>query len=63
MSLYPSAAVDAQAAARYAGVQQDTVRQWRRRGLIAPCGGTPRRPLYRLDAIDSVLKNRQSTRT
>lgn len=59
MPLYPSAAVDAQAAARYAGVQQDTVRQWRRRGLITPCGGTPRRPLYRLDELDHVLQNRR----
>ncbi|MDX3064021.1 MerR family transcriptional regulator [Streptomyces sp. ND04-05B] len=59
MPLYPSSAVDAQAAARYAGVQADTVRQWRRRGLIAPCGGTQRRPLYRLDAIDHVLETRR----
>lgn len=60
MALYPRSAVDAKAAARYAGVQPDTVRQWRRRGLIAPCGGTARHPLYRLDDVDQVLHAHQA---
>lgn len=52
--------VDAQAAALYVRVQPVTLRQWRRRGLIAPCGGTQRRPLYRLDDLDRVRSNRAS---
>lgn len=60
MPLYPRAAVDVHAAARYAHVQPSTLRQWRRRGLIAPCGGTPRRPLYSLDDLDSLLDNREA---
>nr|AFI44025.1 regulatory protein MerR [Streptomyces sp. FR1] len=35
-------------AALATGVQPATIRDWRRRGLIKPVGGTPRRPLYAL---------------
>jgi len=35
-------------AARVVGVDPATLRDWRRRGLITPVGGTERRPLYAL---------------
>jgi DNA-binding transcriptional MerR regulator len=35
-------------AARVVGVKPATLRVWRHRGLIAPVGGTERRPLYAL---------------
>ena len=35
-------------AALAAGVQPSTLRDWRRRGLITPAGGTARHPLYDL---------------
>jgi DNA-binding transcriptional MerR regulator len=35
-------------AARAAGVQPATLRDWRRRGLIRPVGGTARHPEYAL---------------
>lgn len=35
-------------AALAAGVSPATIRDWRRRGLLAVRGGTPRRPLYDL---------------
>ncbi|MDX3044091.1 MerR family transcriptional regulator [Streptomyces caniscabiei] len=33
-------------AALAVGVQPSTLRDWRRRGLLKPAGGTQRRPLY-----------------
>lgn len=35
-------------AALAAGIDPATLRDWRRRGLITPVGGTQRRPLYAL---------------
>ena len=52
--LYPSGAVDAKAAATYIGLSPDVLRQWRRRGLLEPVGGTPRHPLYALDDLDAA---------
>lgn len=58
--LYPSATVDALAAACYARVRPGTLRQWRRRGRITPCGGTARHPLYSLADLDRALAGRAS---
>ncbi|KIX72146.1 hypothetical protein [Streptomyces manipurensis] len=38
-------------AALACGVQPATVRDWVRRGLLARVGGTPKRPIYRLDDV------------
>jgi DNA-binding transcriptional MerR regulator len=41
-------------AARAAGVKPATLRDWRRRGLITPAGGTERNPLYALEDIHAA---------
>jgi DNA-binding transcriptional MerR regulator len=41
-------------AARAAGVKPATLRDWRRRGLIRPAGGTERHPLYALDDLHAA---------
>jgi DNA-binding transcriptional MerR regulator len=38
-------------AARAAGIRPATLRDWRRRGLITPAGGTERHPLYALEDL------------
>lgn len=40
--------VDTKVAALAVGVDPATIRDWRRRGLLAARGGSPRRPLYDL---------------
>jgi len=57
MAYYPP--LPAPLAAALVGVQPDTIRQWRRRGLIRPVGGTPRKPLY---LAADVLAARDSLR-
>lgn len=41
-------------AALNCGVRPATIRDWRRRGILAPCGGTPKRPLYRLEDVEAA---------
>jgi DNA-binding transcriptional MerR regulator len=41
-------------AARAAGIRPATLRDWRRRGLITPAGGTTRYPLYALDDLHAA---------
>lgn len=36
----------AELAALACGIAPATLRDWRRRGILTPAGGTPRRPLY-----------------
>ncbi|WP_405710060.1 helix-turn-helix domain-containing protein [Streptomyces xanthophaeus] len=38
-------------AALACGVRPATIRDWVRRGLLARCGGTPKRPIYRLQDV------------
>jgi DNA-binding transcriptional MerR regulator len=50
-------------AAVAAGVKPSTLRDWRRRGLISPAGGTDRHPLYdlrHLHAAKQAPKPRRS---
>lgn len=47
-------------AAALAGINPATLRDWRRRGLLAPVGGTPRRPLY---AAADVIAAAQAPKT
>lgn len=58
--LYPSGAVDAKAVALYAGVDPDTVRKWRQRGLLDSVGGTARKPLYRIADVEELLARRDA---
>jgi DNA-binding transcriptional MerR regulator len=51
-----------QLAAVATGVQPDTIRDWRRRGLLTPAGGTPRRPLYALEDIYAAKQAPKPTR-
>lgn len=44
------------------GVQPDTIRDWRRRGLLKPAGGTPRRPLYALEDVYAAQQAPKPTR-
>lgn len=38
-------------AAKACGVEPATVRDWVRRGILQRCGGSPRRPIYRVDEV------------
>lgn len=38
-------------AAMACDVQPDTIRDWVRRGLLKRCGGSPRRPIYRVEDV------------
>lgn len=41
-------------AALNCGVRPATIRDWRRRGILVPCGGTPKRPLYRFEDVEAA---------
>lgn len=45
---YAAGTVNTEAAALHLGVAAATIRDWKRRGLISPVGGTARHPLWRL---------------
>ncbi|WP_327268796.1 helix-turn-helix domain-containing protein [Streptomyces sp. NBC_01218] len=49
-------------AAMSAGVAPATIRDWRRRGLLTPCGGSPKRPLYRLADVNAARYAAKPTR-
>ena len=38
-------------AAMACGVGPATIRDWVRRGILKRCGGSPRRPIYRVDDV------------
>ena len=50
-------------AALLAGVQPDTIRQWRHRNHIAPIGGTARHPLYEAAQVLKTCGARGCTKT
>jgi len=50
-------------AALAAGVQPSTIRDWRRRGLIKPVGGTDRRPLYAVADVHAAKHAPKPRRT
>jgi DNA-binding transcriptional MerR regulator len=50
-------------AARAAGVQPSTLRDWRRRGLIQSVGGTARHPLYDLAQLHAAKQASKPRRT
>ncbi|MEV0884735.1 hypothetical protein AB0J03_12965 [Streptomyces microflavus] len=49
-------------AALNSGVQPATIRDWVRRGLLTRCGGTPKRPLYRLTDVEAARHAAKPTR-
>lgn len=38
-------------AAMASGVKPGTIRDWVRRGILTRCGGSPRRPIYRVEDV------------
>lgn len=50
-------------AALAAGITPATLRDWRRRGLITPVGGTARRPLYAVADLHRAQQAPKSRRT
>ncbi|MFJ2579983.1 MerR family transcriptional regulator [Kitasatospora aureofaciens] len=60
----PPGYVTTKLAALAAGVEPSTIRDWVRRGLLRPCGGSTRRPIYRITDIHNAktaAKPRRST--
>ncbi|WP_236243143.1 hypothetical protein [Streptomyces sp. CC228A] len=49
-------------AALAAGVQPATIRDWVRRGILTRCGGTPKRPVYRIEDIEAALRAAKPSR-
>jgi predicted site-specific integrase-resolvase len=49
-------------AAMAAGVQPGTIRDWVRRGVLKRCGGSPRRPIYRVDDVTAAKATPKPTR-
>ncbi|NUL03586.1 hypothetical protein HRW07_10130 [Streptomyces lunaelactis] len=41
-------------AAMSAGVQPATIRDWVRRGILARCSGSPKRPVYRIEDVQAA---------
>ncbi|MFE9853567.1 MULTISPECIES: hypothetical protein [Streptomyces] len=49
-------------AAMSADVAPATIRDWRRRGILTPCGGSPKRPLYRVADVHAARNAAKPTR-
>ena len=49
-------------AAQACGVKPDTIRDWVRRGVLKRAGGSPRRPIYRVDDILAAKQAPKPTR-
>ncbi|MFD5874026.1 hypothetical protein [Streptomyces sp. NPDC060322] len=49
-------------AALNCGVQPATIRDWVRRGILTRCGGSPKRPLYRLADVEAARYAAKPTR-
>lgn len=48
-------------AARACGVKPATIRDWVRRGILTRCGGSPKRPYYRVtDVTEAMLAAKPS---
>ncbi|MFE7804004.1 hypothetical protein ACFU51_04920 [Streptomyces sp. NPDC057430] len=50
----PAGTLTTSMAALSAGVQPATIRDWVRRGILTRCGGTPKRPVYRLADVQAA---------
>ncbi|MFI7234451.1 hypothetical protein [Streptomyces cyaneofuscatus] len=60
--LPPVGTLTTRLAALNSGVQPATIRDWVRRGLLTRCGGTPKRPLYRLADVEAARTAAKPTR-
>jgi hypothetical protein len=49
-------------AAKAAGVQPGTIRDWVRRGILHRTAGSPRHPLYAVDAVTAAKAAAKPTR-
>ncbi|CUW29685.1 MULTISPECIES: MerR family transcriptional regulator [Streptomyces] len=49
-------------AARAAGVEPATIRDWVRRGILQRAGGSPRRPVYTVQAVTAAKLAAKPTR-
>ncbi|MFG3492990.1 MerR family transcriptional regulator [Streptomyces sp. NPDC047972] len=52
----PAGTLTTSLAAMSAGVQPATIRDWVRRGILTRCGGSPGRPVYRLEDVQAARK-------
>ncbi|MEU2077117.1 hypothetical protein [Streptomyces sp. NPDC013489] len=50
----PSGTLTTSLAALAAGVQPATIRDWVRRGILTRCGGTPKRPVFRITDVETA---------
>jgi hypothetical protein len=50
----PAGTLTTTTAALYAGVAPATIRDWVRRGILTRCGGTPKRPVYRVGDVQAA---------
>ncbi|MFD8640833.1 hypothetical protein ACFV14_11045 [Streptomyces zaomyceticus] len=50
----PAGTLTTSLAALAAGVRPATIRDWVRRGILTRCGGTPLRPLYRVEDVQAA---------
>ncbi|MGW0933645.1 MerR family transcriptional regulator [Streptomyces sp. NPDC002666] len=60
--LPPRGLLTTKLAALNCGVQPATIRDWVRRGILTPCGGTPKRPVYRLADVEAARSAAKPTR-
>lgn len=50
----PPGTLTTRLAAMSCKVAPATIRDWVRRGILAPCGGTPKRPVYRISDVEAA---------
>ncbi|MGW6243850.1 hypothetical protein [Streptomyces roseolus] len=50
----PAGTLTTSLAALATGVKPATIRDWVRRGILTRCGGSPLRPLYRIEDVQAA---------
>ncbi|HEY5835000.1 MerR family transcriptional regulator [Streptomyces sp.] len=58
----PPGTLTTKLAALSCGVEPATIRDWVRRGILARCGGTPKRPVYRIEDVQTALATAKANR-
>ncbi|MFH9728321.1 hypothetical protein ACH4M4_35985 [Streptomyces sp. NPDC017254] len=58
----PSGTLTTSLAALAAGVQPATIRDWVRRGILTRCGGSPGRPVFRVEDVQAARAAAKPTR-
>ncbi|MFH9957324.1 hypothetical protein ACH4OX_24365 [Streptomyces roseolus] len=58
----PAGTLTTSLAALAVGVQPATVRDWVRRGILTRCGGSPRRPVFRVEDVQAARAAAKPTR-